>query len=312
MINARHLALWAIAFLSSLITPLALAQIEGCALGLGRNTANGGLVTQPVFNQPTQAIAAQFVAQRLLQPPLQYINGESTVNGAVALVVYQNTSGQLMYHFRRDTTALGAINAVLFDIGGPGLSRSYAPYVKWVRCNNTPPVMQQQLAQLTWSSSLTSHYSGYQVSVIEMDSHTGSLHMRSGATAPPPSPTPAPQAWGSGGLVGCWQRYDYADRVDGNVVSIGPPMSSPNLAGASYEGKHLMLSAAQAQHGRQVGGWAISLRPAAGPPGSYTGSYETLTGSHQMESFTASDAVIAGHMRSPSTKFTWRRVACPR
>ncbi len=283
---------------------------EGCALVAGRD-AQGNLQFEPSFEKAHPDEAWHDAAYKLVRVrQLQYVDGRPAWDGAVAFAVYKNLSGQEQYHPQPGTSALDAISSALSYVGSMSPLRDYGVYVRWVRCTSSAPFDprdQKQLEQLTWNPNVSRFYAGYQIVVQSLTGNTGAIHVVAPGGAPPPAPTPAPSAWGTP-PVGCWQRYDYANRPDGNAVYIGP-LSTNSVGTPTYEGRHLALSAGQVANQRQVNTWAISLIPRS--DGRYDGSYETVTGSHQMTGFDVTADTIDTHIRSQNQKFTWRRVQCP-
>lgn len=297
--------------LGCLHTGDAAAQIEGCALALGRTPQNT-LAFQVVAGMTDEQTALNHAAAPFQQPGYHYLNGGMATNGGVAAVIYRLPgSGEHHQRFSADTTALGAIFRVLDAIGGL-YDRQQAPYVKWVRCHNSEPLAREQLAQLTWSTNLTRQYTGYQAQVREFSGYYGDFYMMaaSGSTAPP-SPTPAPS--GATTPVGCWQRFDAHGRADGNIVSILPERR--NDGSTAFEGRHVLLSPAQVSANRRLGGVGLKIWPAptGGARGNYTGWYEYTNGNQRQDYFmVTADTISIDTTPASVERFTWRRVACPR
>jgi hypothetical protein len=287
------------------------AQMEGCALALGRTPQNT-LAFQPVFGMPDPQSALNRASASFQQPGHFLVNASAALNGGVAAVVYTHLSGTEVQQFSADSTAYGAILNVLGGAGGLHDKRR-ALYVKWVRCTNSEPLTSQHFEQITWSNSLTAQYSGYKAQVQEFTSLYGSFYMMPGAgSTVPPNPTPAPPGWGADTPVGCWQRFDHLNRADGNVVSILPAIRSDGSR--VFEGRYVALSPVDVSAGRQKNDVGIVLRPdpRQGSQGNYSGWYEFVSGNQRSDSFMVTGDTISGGLTAkPVEKFTWRRVNCP-
>lgn len=285
----------------------AQAQTDACALAAGTNAANQ-FSTEIVYGRPNEQVAGIEVAKAMRNRGFEPFAMNTVTNGAIALVFYQNVTGKPEVKFWREVSVAGAVAGALEAAAGPMQSRSYAPYVRWVRCNYGGPASRAQLEQLTWGSSLSVPYGGYKPNIIEYTDSYGELYMIPGGGSPPPAPTPVPPGFGAGSLIGCWQR------ADGNVVSITADGTQSDGAPRFY-GRHVVLSAEQARVGKTAGGFALGMHAILSRPGSYFGNYETRAGGNQVSGFTVvgndlQSVVVDGSPR-PAEILMWKRVSCP-
>lgn len=280
---------------------------EGCALAFGRDPS-GNLIANLVAQRPHSSEAMALAAAPFRQPGFQYIDGRLVDNGAAALSVFYDLTGNQRYQLSVSSDALGAIRDALFWAGGAGMDKRRAPYVKWVRCSNTAPVTQEQLAQLTWGSSLTSMYPGYQVQVADLKSTEGALFLIPSGGAQPPAPTPAPPTW-SGAPVGCWARINPQGQAEGNVVQVVPRQTS-NSGQMQYEGTHVALSPSEQAVQFRLGDVGLSLTAVAGDPTHFQGVFTTLDKRYFSATFKFTGDTLVIEEDRPQWRYSWRRVAC--
>lgn len=287
----------------------AQAQNNACALVMGQDAA-GNLQSLPLPGQPNEQVAGQAAMAHLQRNGYQPLDGRTVTGGAIALVIYRDRIGQLRPYFSASNTALSAIMGGLGAVGGAGRDPSYPPYVRWVNCYGTPPPSPKELNEMTWSTSLTQLYGGYQAKVIELQGNYGSLLMVAGQAQPPPVPTPAPpNPYPLGNPLGCWQRND------GNVITIAPDGVYSD-GSPQFLGVHTVLSAQQAQTGVRPGSYALKMFVLRSKPGYFQGGYNARDGWDQTSQFIIKDDVlytvaVEGVSRPPREMLAWRRVPCP-